>query len=548
MTHYRERLLDYLRRKDRGWVLALLAAACIVYLPFLGNPFMFDDMNFFGTDYRDYYADAGFHFDLRWLAYATLGRTYAVFSDVDTYFYHLGNLLFHAAAAIVLFYLLRELVAAATSSTRDAPEVVWGAWLGAAIFAVHPLAVYAAGYIIQRSIVMATLFVLLMQLAYLRAILTGQRRWLPLAVAAYVLAVYSKEHSVLAPALLAAETILLRGKLCVNSRSLWLTWAALAMVGLHVVLLAKGVIGTAYESAAPDMFAQQHLVGQASALHILSTLTQAGLFFKYLLLALFPNPAWMSVDMREPFIASMSAWQGWVGAIAFLAYGAVGAWLLWRPRWAGLTGLALLYPWLQFLLEFSSVRVQEIFVLYRAYLWLPGLMLLVPVLVARWPGRRTLAALGLAVVLLLPLAWNRLWVFADGYRLWDDAAKLLRTGDEPLASRIFYNRANEAGAKGQWAAAAADYERAVAHWDGQENAVLHHDLGVAYFNTGRYQDALVQLDKAVTLDPKYAKAYFDLGLTLKRLDQGPAAKQQIEKSCELRYAIACLVLNRSVPK
>lgn len=544
---YREKLSNYFSQRDRGRILALIMTICLVYLPFLGNPFIFDDLNFFRGDYADYYSNAWFHFDLRWLPYATLGLTYAVFSDVYTHVYHLGNFLLHAATAIALFYLLRQLMGAVVPDSKDSLSLVWGAWFGALIFAVHPVAVYAAGYIIQRSILMATLFVLLMQLAYLRGLLTGQSRWLVLTVLAYFMAVYSKEHSVLAPALLAAETVLLRGQLRASARALWLTWAALFIVGMQIVLLAKGVIGTPYELGASTLFEQRELIVSTPMLHLLSVLSQAGLFFKYLLLLVVPNPAWMSVDMREPFVSSLTAWQGWLGAFGFVVYGVLGFWLLLRPRWAGLAGLALLYPWLLFMLEFASIRVQEIFVLYRSYFWLPGMMLFIPLLLEKWPGKKMLIALGVVALLLLPLAWNRLWVFGDNYRLWNDAAKLLQTGQEPLASRIYYNRANASGVNKQWAAAVNDYESAIALWK-DDNGIMHHDLGVAYYNTRRYQEALVQFDKAIALEPEYAKAYFDRGLTLKMLQQDQMAMQQMKKSCELKYVMACMIVQMNPPK
>ncbi len=391
---FRASLLNYFRQRDRGWMISLFAAVCLVYLPFLGNPFIFDDANFFLGDNPDYYAHAMFHFDLRWLPYASMGWTYAVFSDVQPHFYRLGNMLLHGANAIALFYLLRQLIGAVTPDNRNSPQAVWGHWLGALIFALHPVAVYAAGYMIQRSILMATLFALLTQLAYLRGLLTGRKRWLALAVMAYFLACFSKEHSVLTPAVLAALTILLRDKNQASRKALWATWGAFTVIGIFVVLRAKGVFGTPYESAAAGMFEQQGIVESTPMLHLLSVLTQAGLFFKYLWLWLLPNPAWMSVDMREPIVASVGVWRGWLGAAAFLAYGLMAFRLLLRGSITGLFGFALLYPWLQFWLEFSSIRIQEIFVLYRSYLWLPGMMLLIPLLLAKFQGKKTLLAMG----------------------------------------------------------------------------------------------------------------------------------------------------------
>lgn len=534
-------LRNYFSQRDRAWVLTLFVAVCLAYLPFLGNPFIFDDINFLQQGFLEHYSHDWFRFELRWLPNASLIWSYDVFDGVLTHFYHLTNLLLHAATVITLFYLLRQLVTAVIPDSKSDPKLIIGCWFAAFIFAVHPMMVYAAGYVIQRSILMATLFVLLMQLAYLRGLMTGQKRWLLLAVVAYLIAGFSKEHSVLAPALLLAETILLRGMIRASGRALVLTWLALAIVGVQIILLAKGVIGTSYEAEAASMFEQQELIASAGTLHLLSVLTQAGLFFKYLLLLIIPNPAWMSIDMREQFVLSLADWQAWLGALGFLAYGALGIWLLLRPRWVGLAGLALLYPWLLFLLEFSSIRVQEIFVLYRSYLWLPGLLLFIPILLLKWPGKKSLFTLGVVALLLLPLTWNRLWVMGDNYRLWNDAAKLLKSGKESLAVRIYYNRASAEGGIGKWAEAATDYERTIAGWK-NNNAILHHDLGVAYYNLGRYQGALVQFDKAIMIDADYAKAYFNKGMALKKLNQDELSMQQMLKSCDLEYAMACFIV------
>lgn len=552
----RTSLLNYFRSRDRSWMLSLFAAVCLVYLPFLGNPFVFDDLNFFSGGIPDRYTHALFQFELRWLPHASLGWTYAIFSDVLPHFYRMGNVLLHVANAIALFYLLRQLVGAVAPDNRSSPQVVWGAWFGSLIFVLHPVAVYAAGYMIQRSTLMATFFALLTQLAYLRGLLTGQKRWLALAAAAYFMAVFSKEHSVMLPAVLVATTILLRKENRAPSHALWLTWVALVAVALLVMLRAKGVFGIAYEPMAAHLFEQQGMaegqqqVGSGSTnvqnLHLLSALTQAGLFFKYLVLWLLPNPAWMSVDMREPFVTDYGMWQGWAGALGFILYGALGCKLLLRGRWLGLAGLALLYPWLMFMVEFSSVRVQEPFVLYRSYLWMPGMMLFFPLLLARLPGRRTLLALGCVVLLLVPLSWNRLWVFADNYRLWNDAALLLPDERVAGADRIFYNRGQAEAAMRKWEDAIADFQRVVTL--SPQLAPVRYALGAAYLNSGRYQDALAQFDAAIALKPDEASHYYVKGLALKRLHEDEQAMQQMKKSCELKNMMACMVVQMASVK
>lgn len=534
---FRSSLLNYFIRRDRRWMLSLFAAVALVYLPFLGNPFVFDDLNFFSGTVPDIYAHAPFQFNLRWLPYASLGWTAAVFSDAVPHFFHLGNMLLHVANVILLFYLLRLLLGAVLAGQEQ--TLVWGAWLGALVFALHPVAVYAVGYVIQRSILMATLFALLMQLAYCHGLLTGRKRWLVLAVGAYFLAGFSKEHSVLLPAVLAAMTILLRGKNQASRAALWATWGAFAAVGLLVMLRAKGVFGTPYEAMAAALFEQQGIVESTPMLHLLSVLTQAGLFFKYLLLWWLPNPAWMSVDMREPFVSSVGEWRGWLGAAAFLAYGLMAVRWLLRGGATGLVGFALLYPWLQFWLEFSSIRVQEPFVLYRSYLWLPGMMLLIPLLLAKWPGKKALLALGLAALLLAPLAWNRLGTFSDNYRLWNDAALLLRSDSAPGADRIFYNRGQALAAEHKWEEAIADYKRTAAL--SPQLAPVRRALGMAHVSARQYREAIAQFDAGLAIQPDDAQAYFGKGLALMGLHEREQALQQMRRACELGSEAACMM-------
>lgn len=537
----REQLLEYFRQRDRGWMLALFALVCLVYLPFLGNQFFFDDLNFFSGAMLDYYQHAPFRLDLRWLPYASLGWTATVFSELVPHFFHVGNVLLHAANVIVLFYLLRQLLGAVLTLPEQGRTIAWSAWLAALIFAVHPVAVYAVGYVVQRSILMATLFVLLMQMAYLRGILTGRVRWLVLAVLCYFLAVFSKEHSVLAPAVLAAVSLLLREKNAASKQALWLTWGAFLALAVFVTLRARGILGAPYETMAAELFEHQGVTADTPMLHLLSALTQVGLFFKYLLLWLVPNVAWMSVDMRTPFVASLTDWHGWLGAIAFIAYGVVAIRLLLRGGTKGLVGFALAYPWLLFGVELAGIRVQEPFVLYRSYLWMPGLLLLIPLLFLRFPQGKTWLALGCVAILLIPLAWNRLWVFGDKYRLWNDAAVLLKNESVAGADRIYFNRGQALSASRKWEEAAADFKRSATISPQLEP--VRYELGMAYGNAGRYEEALAEFDAAILIKPDDGKVFFAKAITLRRLRRNDEAWSQLEQGCKLQYPLACMFLS-----
>jgi len=347
----------------------------------------------------------------------------------------------------------------------------------------------------------------------------------------------------MAPAILLPLTLAIRAQNKLSIRALLATWLGFALVGLFVVLRIKGLFGVPYEKDAAALFGEQALLHATSSLHLLSVLTQAGLFFKYCLLMLVPNPAWMSLDMREPFILTWKEWTSWIGMIAFVAYGAFSLVLLLRGGRAALWGLALLYPWCYFIAEFSSIRVQEIFVLYRSYLWLPGYMLLLPLMFSSLPSRKIMLVGALVVLLLVPLAWNRLSVFADKYRLWDDAVHLLHGEDRLGAHRTYFNRAQASVAVKNWDAAIADYKKSLSINSTYPEVSIA--LASVYSNSGRFLEALAEFDKVIAGNPKNASAYYGKSFVLKNLRDMAGSIQQMEKSCQLGLQQACFIVSLS---
>lgn len=550
---FQVKLTRYLRDRHRGMILGLMLTVALVYIPYINNPLLFDDFPFF-SDTVNQFINNPSHLYSRWLPYMSLAWTVNAFSDTPLPL-HLGNLLLHAANTVLVFVLLQQLSSLtlnkniqAVNQTFTLPAFFtapsnWGAWLGALAFACHPVAVYAVGYVVERSIVMATLFVLAMQISYIKGLLSPQKlqqsSWLACTVFFYFCAAFSKEHSLMAPALLAAITLLIKPSINVNWRALLLTWLGLIAIAIFVALRSRGIAGTA-EHDASALFTQHGIVSTTENVHLLSIVTQAGLFFKYLFLWLLPNPAWMSIDMREPFASTLGAWQNWLKVGCFMVYGAIALKLLLKRGKMGLFGFALLYPWLLFFIEFSSVRVQEPFVLYRSYLWAPGLLLLIPLALNCLPKRKTVIAIFIVMILaMIPLSWNRLWVFADGYRLWNDAAVLLKNDAEPGAARIFYNRGlAELGKEPK--EAVADFKRVLAIDPTIYQA--HENLANAYLGIGQFAFGLESYNQSIAINPKNGSAYFGKAFALKRLNNKAGAAEALTKSCELKNVSACIIL------
>jgi tetratricopeptide (TPR) repeat protein len=516
----------------------LLLAVIALYAGSLSSPLVFDDLAFF-LNPEAIAKYSHFSLDSRWLSYATFSWTIASLG-LDIFWLRFGNVLLHAANAIALFFLLRRLFQA-TLTNDDAPDgmpasLVWFAFFGALIFSLHPVAVYGVAYLIQRSTLMATLFVLLMLRVYLEGLLRGSWSWMLAAVLFYVAAVCSKEHSIAAPGVALALTFLIRKPSPALLRQIAPFSILLALIAAIIIYLysTKGVLGTAYEPRAMEMLnlsAKMQELTNLPNTYLLSILTQSGLFFKYLGLWLLPNPAWMSVDMREPFAMSLFGWHT-LGLMAFLAYFCTAVWLLLKQGRMGLLGFALLFPWILFLTEFSTVRIQEPFVLYRSYLWMPGLFAALPVVFGSFSTKKVFILLGIVSLLLIPLTLNRLNTFSSTLLLWDDAEKLVRNNPNAYGvERIYTNRGNKLFQLRRYDEAIADFSKAIAAYPNDE--LLYGSRAKALYFLGRYQESVLDYDRAIALKSDNKRFYYDRALTYRALGNFMAAQEDFRKSCEL---------------
>ena len=519
-------------------IVLLICATFAVYAGALHAPFVFDDIVFFeNPELVAKYGHAYFSLDLRWLSYATLSWTTSWFG-MDVFWLRLGNVTLHTANAITLFFLLRRLFQATLVKgdvTDHIPApLIWFAFFGALIFALHPVSVYAAAYLIERSILMATLFVLLMLLAYLEGLLRGGWHWMVAAALLYFAAVYSKEHSITAPGVALALTLLIRKPSLALLRQIAPYFILSALIAIILLLSVKGMLGHAYEPNAVgilDISAKKQGISVLPNIQLLSVVTQSGLFFKYLLLWLVPNPAWMSVDMREPFATSILSWPYTLSMVAFLAYPCIAIWLLLKRGKNGLLGFALLFPWIMYMTELSTVRIQEPFVLYRSYLWMPGAFAALPVLFGRFAPRHAFVLLSIVGLLLIPLTLNRLQTFSSTLLLWDDAEKLVRNKHDVFgAERIYYNRGTELGQLKRYKEAIADFSKAIAIYPFD---FIYGNRATAYYFLGEYQYALRDFDRAIELDPDNANSYYGRAMTCRILGDFKAAQDDLRKSCSL---------------
>lgn len=486
------------------WGALLLLQPLALYLGFLDNPRVFDDLS---VRLADLLGAPPQSLEVRIVAVYSFWLN-GLLSGAGIPGLRVGNLLVHLANVLLVFVLARALLAVALAHQLSAARRDELAFAAALLFSVHPVATYAVGYLIQRTILLSTGFALLCAWLHLRAQVDGRARYFALAVMAFALSVFSKEHSVMLPAWLAAMSWWLVA--CGHRfRKEWLiVFAAYAAVALLVVWVRSAVVGygALYE------LSSQSFVELPEHPHLVSVATQMVLFFHYLALWLLPNPQWMSIDIQLDLPAAVLPWWGLLGFAAYLGGLLLACRQLPRRGMGALLGLLYLGFALLFCTEFWAIRLSETMVLYRSYLWLSLAPLAVVLLLHA--GTAALPAVwaprvwwGTVVVLALTLgavSINRLETLSSGMRVWEDAVA----------------------------------KNASVRWPGVSRGV--NWLGVAHAERENLEVARQYFFAALRYNPKEVAAYCNLALYYYRVGDMNASVAMREQGRSIQADHPCL--------
>lgn len=516
-------------------VAALILAALVLYGPFLHNPPFFDDKNFYERGQLEGVFLGGFVFGTRWLPYFSMAWVNLLFDD-GIFAQRILSLSVHLLTALALYSLVKQI----SNHAAPHPNNERSAFVAALLFVVHPLAVYAVGYMVQLTIVMATLFSLLSLSAYFDGFVTRKKAYFVFSALFYILSAYSKEHAVLVPAVALALTPLAEPINRQTWKRIALPLALFSPIFLMVVLQKWGIFGQVYEPFSSSI-AEVHLGTQNPVLIWgLSVITQAALFFKYLGLMLLPWPGWMSIDMRVPIAIELWNPKYILAVIAFVVYGGIATKLLLKGGRKGLIGFALLAPWLHFLVEFSAARIQEPFVLYRAYLWMVPLFVLIPAVSSKLPN-----VLFWSIVLTTAFAFglaanDRLKTFSSGYALWDDAVRKLPSERAMGSARTYSNRCAWNLRREAWQEGINDCTRALSVNPSHKEA--YQNRAWANRKLGNYAAALRDANTLIFLYPKDPTPYVVRGRVYSEMGNVDLAIKDFQYGCDQGSMGACVAL------
>lgn len=439
----------------------------------------------------------------RYVGFLSFALNY-YFGRFDVFGYHLVNLAIHTANSFLVYGLIlllfRAPMVAGASRAIDAASTFSGrvAITTALLFAVHPIQTQAVTYIVQRYTSLVTLFYLLAVVCYLRWRLTahgGPARawWYVAALGSTVLAMKTKEISFTLPFMLVViEVALFRPKG-------WKPWIALVPFLLTLPIipqsLNKGMgqagLGFAKETLAIDRLSY--------------LFTQFRVIVTYLRLLVFP--VHQNLDYDYPIYHSLGDPPVAASLLFLLGVGAAGLYVLYRSTRLRLTGFGIVWFFLTLSIESSIIPIHDVIFEHRVYLASIGFFLVGSVVVWSSLERRLLAAgliVGLIVVVLAAATYRRNLVWKDELSLWTDVV-----AKSPNKPRVHNNLGAAYAELGRLDDAIHEYGIAL-HLD-PSLSETHNDLGVAYAKQGRLDDAIRAYAVALRLSPNDPSIHYNFG-------------------------------------
>ena len=447
-------------------------------------------------------------------------------------FYHLTNVALHLLAAMLLWRLFAGLGLKL-------------AWLGALLFAIHPLTVESVAWISELKNVLSLPLLLLAMLAYLdwdegraRPLgppgrsrtgneTLGRSATFPIkALLWFLAAMLCKSSVVMFPVVILLYAWWRRGRVA------WEDWrASLPFFGVALVLGAVTLWFQTTRAIASLELPRGGLLWHGACAAVATVFY----FFKGLLpldlMPIYPNGGEKRVWF-QPLVCGclLAGGLGW----------------LWHRRAADGRGALLgagfflinLIPVLGFAtMSYSRIsRVAD----HLVYLPLIGLIGLAAAALGRIASGWAQGLIGVALVLwFAPESRRYAGIFRDGETFWSYAI-----AHNPQAWLADNNLGTILDRRGELPAAVAHFERALR--SNPRYAEAENNLGNARLRQGREAEAIEHFHRALSFKPDYAEAYDDLGDALVQTGRLPEAIAAFGEALRLKPAYANAYSNRGL--
>ena len=464
------------------------------------------------------------------LVFTSFRIEYALWGD-NPAGYHWVNLLLHATSALLVWRVLRRL----------SPP---GAWLAAAVFALHPVNVESVAWISERKNALCMIFYLLSLLFYLRWESAGELElgcggskikqsplpssilhppsallyWLSLFT--FVLALLSKTAVAPLPLVLLGLAWWRRGRVARLD-----LWHSAPFFGAATILSVLTIWFEQLRTSVPGVMQEDsfwsHLAGAGWAVWFYLYKAALPLHLNYIYPQWHINPS-----------NAVSYVPGLLLVGMFL--------LLWRYRggWGQPCLFCLGYYVVMLLPVLGFINIGYLGYSHVTDHW-QYFSIIGPIALVTGAGcsrlnvtasRFQLRACQLAVVVLLAVLFSLTWQQSARYV---DAESLWRStlAENPSAWIAHNNLGMALARKGQFDEAIRHYQEAFRLKP--DDALSHNNLGIALANKGQINEAISQYHEALRLKPDYDLAYNNLGNALVRKGQIDEAIRQFQEALRL---------------
>jgi len=490
------------------WAVALVGLTVLAYLPALRAGFVWDD-DLLLTQNAVIHSPDGWwrvwlpgamldYYPVTWLTFWVEWRLWGMHAGG----YHATNLLLHAAGAVLLWRVLMRLQ-------------VRGAWLGALLFALHPVNVESVAWVSERKNTLSLVLYLLTALSYFRWERTGNWRWLGSALGLFLLALLSKTSGVALPVVLLLCAWWQRGNI---ERRDWL-----ASVPFFVLAAVFGLITiwSQQTQTLPGPFAptprplsfRLGAAGHVFWFYVSKAFVPVRLMTEY--------PLWKFDRLTVAFWLPTAA----VGAVLALAW-------RFRARWGRAVLFALLYfgamlfPVLG-VFNMPYVGRSPVVADHLQYLALIGVVSLVGAALSSLPAGARKPVGMLVAGLLAVLTWNRAADYENHERLFTDTL-----AKNPAAAKARMEVGNVLVKQGRLDAAAAHFAEAVRVRPSFADARCN--LANTLAQLGRAEEAIPHYREVIRQRPKTAELNYNYGLALVALGRLEEAIEQFRRALELK--------------
>lgn len=539
------KLEEKLNKRYMPYLLIILFALTAYCNSFLA-PFTLDDFSSITNNYAirnplDIGAIWKFYSN-RFVLYYTLSINYFFFKNAEMG-YHVVNFFIHLINGFLVFSILYYLLGLDYFKNK-----IPGRYrntvctISALIFVVHPVQVNAVTYIIQRTASLAALFYFAAMLNYIKYRIYKKNRYFLLALLFTVTAMFTKENTITIPFMLALIEFMFFLK---DENMSWKKRTAILLILLLTIPIipATNLYLGGYSQSDPKV----NFKASTSMDRMHYFYTQLNVIARYIQVLFVPYN--QNFDYSNDFPKSKTIWENY-SYISFAFLLLIGLIALFNLRKNKLMSLGILWFFVGLSVESSFISIKDVYFEHRLYFPVVGFSIFLAGLIFselkvagrpflfKKPLKVFVFALSFMIAVYTGLTIYRNYIFGDGIRLWTDVVKKAPKSDRAhcILGTNYLDRYELSANKNPEHLEAAERELKKAIELNSSNDTAHCNLSKVYVLKGDYEKAIEEANSTNRLK-KSKYAYHNLGNAYKNLGRIDDAIKayldgyQLDKKC-----------------